>query len=120
MKVTLLFYSAYTSSYPLRYSHPHCVEREIGKARRNLAKVHAKARLELRKFLAFRLVARPLEKITTLRSKNAHAVCTLNSKHKPFPLARQVQAQTKSWDFVTTGINSICETGLAWKPNLYN
>lgn len=62
MKATLLFYRVHTSSYPMRYCHLHCVEREGGKVRRNLAKAHAKARLELRKFLAFRLVARPLEK----------------------------------------------------------
>ena len=104
----------------MRYSHLHRVERERGKARRNLAKVHAKARLELRKFLAFRLVARPLEKNTTFKSKNEHSICTLNTKHKQFPLARHVQAKTKSWDFITTGKNSTCETGLAWKPNLYN
>lgn len=46
----------------MRDSHLHCVERERGKARRNLAKIHAKARLEFRKFLAFHPVARPLEK----------------------------------------------------------
>lgn len=62
MKATLLSYSVHTSSYPVRYSPLHCVEREGGKVRRNLAKIHAQARLELRKFLAFRLVARPLEK----------------------------------------------------------
>lgn len=104
----------------MRYSHVHCVERERGKARRNLAKVHAKARLELRKFLAFRLVARPLEKNMSFRSKIEDSVCTLNTTHKQFPLARQVQAKTKNWDFITTGKNSTCETGLAWKPNLYN